>query len=307
MSSVAPMPGAARAPERRDHMDMSTAPASGTAIKSREARPSGPYIETADGTRLFYKDWGAGKPLLFVHSWSVNADMWDYQMVELTGRNCRCIAYDRRGHGRSSQPGDGYDFDTLADDLATVIEELDLTDLTLIGHSMSGGEIIRYLTRHGDGRVARIALLGPTLPLFMKTADNPNGIDRSIFEAARSAWRKDFRKWMDDNAAPFFVPETSPGMTRWLLGLTEQSSLKAVIDCNVITTETDFRPELPSIKVPALILHGDKDVSVPLALAREAAALMPNCRLEAYEGAPHGLFITHLDRVNADLAAFIGV
>jgi pimeloyl-ACP methyl ester carboxylesterase len=233
--------------------------------------------------------------------------MWDYQIVHLVDRGCRCIAYDRRGHGRSSQPGNGYDFDTLADDLATMIEELDLTDLTLIGHSMAGGEIVRYLTRHGDDRVARVALLGPTLPFFMKTADNPNGIDKSVFEAARAAWRKDFRKWLDDNTAPFFVPETSPGMVKWLIGLTEQSSLKAMIDCNISTTETDFRPELPAINVPTLILHGDKEASVPLALSLETAALMPNCRLEVYEGAPHGLFITHMERVNADLAAFIAV
>jgi non-heme chloroperoxidase len=274
---------------------------------SARAGTFGPYIETADGTGLFYKDWGAGKPILFVHSWSVNADMWDYQMVEFAGRGCRCIAYDRRGHGRSGQPGSGYDFDTLADDLAAVIEELDLNDVTLIGHSMSGGEIIRYVTRHGSSRIARIALVGPTLPFFMKTADNPQGIDRSVFEAARAAWRRDFRKWMDENAAPFFVPETSPAMVSWLLGLTEQCSLKAAIDCNIATTETDFRPELPEVAVPTLILHGDKDVSVPLALSRETARLMPDCRLEAYEGAPHGLFLTHMERVNADLAAFIGV
>jgi pimeloyl-ACP methyl ester carboxylesterase len=290
-------------------MDMSIAPASAARsnTKNRQARLSGPFIETTDGTRLFYKDWGSGKPVLFVHSWAVNADMWDYQMIHLVDRGCRCIGYDRRGHGRSSQPGNGYDFDTLADDLATVVEELDLTDLTLIGHSMGGGEIIRFLTRHGDKRVARVALLGPTLPFFMKTADNPNGIDKSVFETARAAWRKDFHKWLDDNTAPFFVPETSPGMVKWLIGLIEQSSLKAMIDCNISTTETDFRPELPDIKVPTLILHGDKEASVPLPLSRETAALMPNCRLEVYEGAPHGLFITHMDRVNADLAAFIGV
>ena len=284
------------------------APRGGLAAKvaaSGRRRPR--FIETVDGTHLFFTDWGAGKPVVFLHSWGVNADMWHYQMLEFAGRGCRCVAYDRRSHGRSSDPGEGYDFDTLADDLATVMDELDLRDVTLVGHSMSGGEIIRYLTRHGSKRVARIALLGPTLPFMTRTADNPDGIERSNFEAVRASWRKDFWKWIADNLDSFFVPETSPGMKEWIVGLLRQCSLKAAIECNVAVTETDFRAELPNVDVPALILHGDKDVSVPLAFARQAAALIPDCRLEVHEGAAHGLFLTHMERVNADLARFIGV
>jgi non-heme chloroperoxidase len=303
-------------------MDMSIASGSTAKIADRiaagshgavraeaSARPgtSQPFIETADGTQLFYRDWGLGRPILFVHSWGVNGDMWQYQMVELVDRNCRCITYDRRGHGRSSDPGRGYDYDTLADDLATVIAHLDLSDVTLVGHSMSGGEIIRYLTRHGSERVARVALLGPTLPFLTKTPDNPDGVEREILEAVRASWRKDLPKWIADNAAPFFVPETSPGMVSWTHRLLEGCSLQAAIACNRAAAETDFRPELPAIKVPTLILHGDKDASVPASFSEKTAALMPDCRLEIYEGAPHGLFLTHMERVNADLAAFIGV
>jgi non-heme chloroperoxidase len=275
--------------------------------EAQSSRKRSPFIETADGTQLFHRDWGAGKPVLFLHSWGMSGEMWQYQMVEFVDRSCRCITYDRRGHGRSSDPGEGYDMDTLADDLATVIEYLDLTDVTLIGHSMSGAEIIRYLTRHGAGRVARVALLAPTLPFLTKTPDNPDGVERSMLEAVRASWRKDFTKWVADNTAPFFVPETSPGMVSWLIGLLGPCSLQAAIACNRAATDADFRAELPAIAVPTLILHGDKDASVPLAFAQKAARLIPDCRLEVYEGAPHGLFITHMERVNADLAAFIGV
>jgi pimeloyl-ACP methyl ester carboxylesterase len=266
-----------------------------------------PFVEAPDGTELFVRDWGVGKPVLFVHSWGMSSDMWQYQMVELAGRGCRCIAYDRRGHGRSSDPGRGYDYDTLADDLACVIDELDLTELTLIGHSMSGGEIIRYVTRHGAERVARIALLGPTLPFLTKTQDNPQGVEASYFEAVRASWRRDITKWVAENEAPFFVPESSPGMRRWLVGLLGTCSLQAALECNRAAAETDFRAELPAIPVPTLILHGDKDASVPHAFSERTARLMPDCRLKVYEGAPHGLFITHMERVNADLAAFIEV
>jgi non-heme chloroperoxidase len=294
-------------------MDISIASNSARAARPVAERPAqpdfrrhGPFIETDDGTLLFHKDWGTGRPVLFLHSWSVHSDMWDYQMVALRQSGLRLIAYDRRGHGRSSQPGGGYDFDTLADDLATVIDTLDLDRVTLVGHSMSCGEIIRYLTRHGAGRIARIALLGPTLPFMQRAAHNPDGIDPAVFYTWRSAWRKDFPQSLADIADAFFVPETSPAMRRWLLAQIDRCSLVAAIDCNVATTETDFTAELPGITVPALILHGDKDVSVPLALARKAARLIPDCRLEVYEGAPHGLFLTHMERVNADLAAFIG-
>ncbi|MGH2589034.1 MAG: alpha/beta fold hydrolase, partial [Dehalococcoidia bacterium] len=259
-----------------------------------------------DHTSLFYKIWGAGNPVVFVHSWALNADMWQYQMVHLAGLGVRCITYDQRGHGRSDQPGGGYDFDTLADDLAAVIDHLDLHEVTLIGHSMGGGEIVRYLSRHGAGRIARLALIAPTTPFLLKTADNPDGVDKSLFEHARAAWRRDFPKWLMDNARPFVVPETSPEMVHWVAGLMQQCSLKAAIDLNHAVTETDFRAEMPAITVPTLIIHGDADVSAPLDLTgRRSAHLIPDSRLTVYEGAPHGLMFTHIDHLNDDLRAFI--
>jgi pimeloyl-ACP methyl ester carboxylesterase len=172
--------------------------------------PRASFIHRKDGTALFYKDWGTGTPVVFLHGAGLNSNMWMYQMVPLTAQGMRCVAYDRRGHGRSSDPGRGYDFDTLADDLAAVLEALNLRNVTLVGHSMASGEIVRYLTRHGSSRVSRVAMLGPTTPFLMKTADNPEGYDRAAFEALRALWLKDFPKWLKDNSPPFFMPETSP-------------------------------------------------------------------------------------------------
>jgi len=265
-----------------------------------------PFIVTSDGANLFYKDWGKGEPVLFVHSWALNSDMWQYQMIHLAGQGLRCVAYDSRGHGRSSDPGRGYDYDTLADDLAAVIEQLNLRGITLVGHSMGGGEIVRYLSRHGAGRIARVALASPSLPFILKTADNPDGVDKNVLEHLRAAWSKDFPKWLADNARPFFTPETSPEMIQWGVRMCMQTSLKALIDCNRADTETDFRAELPKITVPTLIIHGDKDVSTPLELTgRKTARLIPGSQLKVYEGAPHGLMFTHMDRFNRDLHNFI--
>jgi non-heme chloroperoxidase len=263
-------------------------------------------IVTADGTNLFYKAWGAGRPVVFVSSWGLNADMWAYQMVALSGPEVRCIAFDRRGHGRSGDPGRGYDYDTLADDLATVIEQLELNEITLIGHSMGAGEIVRYLSRHGPSRVARVVLLAPSTPFLLKTADNPDGVDKAVFEQMRAMWRQDFPKWLFDNARPFFVPATSHEMIQWVGGMMLQTSLKTLIDLNVLVTETDFRGELGHVTVPTFIIHGDRHHSAPLGLTGEKTArLIPGSRLTVYEGAPHGLMFTHLERLNADLLAFV--
>ena len=265
-----------------------------------------PFIETRDRASLFYKDWGAGKPVVFVHGWALHSDMWQYQMIHLAGQGLRCIAYDRRGHGRSSDPGRGYDYDTLADDLAALLNRLNLREVTLVGHSMGGGEIVRYLTRHGNSRIARIVLLAPGTPFLLKTADNPDGVNQQVFEFLRAAWSRDFPKWLADNARPFFTPETSPQMIEWGIGMCLQTSLKAVMDCNRAVTETDFRAELRKITVPTLIIHGNTDQSHPLALTgKKTAQLIPGSQLKVYEGAPHGLFITHLDRLNRDLLAFL--
>jgi len=264
------------------------------------------FIERTDGTALFYRDWGAGKPIVFVASAGLNSAMWAYQMVPLVQAGYRCVAFDRRGHGRSSDPGRGYDFDTLADDLAAVIDTLDLRNVTLVGHSMGCGEIVRYLTRHGSGRVARVALLAPTTPFLLKTADNPNGIERTSFEKLRATWLRDYPRWLAENARPFVMPETSEQIVQWAVDMMSQTSMQAVIECNVAVTETDFRSELPKIDRPVLIVQGTADQSAPIDLTgRVTAQLLPYRDLQVYLGAPHGLFLTHIERLNADLLRFV--
>lgn len=279
----------------------------GSARAAPERKPRGPAtIETADGTQLFYSDWGSGKPVVFLHSWGVDSRMWAYQTPDLLEHGLRCISYDRRGHGRSSEPGRGYDADTLADDLAAVMDALDLRDATLVGHSMAGGEIVRYLSRHGSGRVAKVVLLASTTPFLLKTADNPHGVDGAMFEAVRNGWRKDFPKWIDDNIQPFFAAETSPGMLKWAGDLLLHTAMPVLMECNRTTTETDYRPDLRAITTPTLVIHGDKDASAVLDLTgRPTAALIPGAKLVVYEGAAHGLFLTHIDRLNKDLRDFI--
>lgn len=265
-----------------------------------------PYIATADGTMLYYKDWGSGKPIVFVNSWAMNCDMWQYQMAPFVKAGYRCIAYDRRGHGRSTQPAHGYDYDTLADDLAAVMETLDVHDATMIGHSMGPGEIVRYIGRHGSGRVSKIVMIAPTTPFTLQTPDNPDGLPGSMFEAFRADMSKDFPGWLARNARPFVMPDTSEQLLQWGLNMMLNTSMIAVLECNRAVVETDFRAELPRIKVPTLIIHGTADMSAPLELTgRRTEALIPGSKLLVYEGAPHGLMLTHIERLNADIMAFI--
>ncbi|KAA0595820.1 pimeloyl-ACP methyl ester carboxylesterase [Azospirillum lipoferum] len=267
------------------------------------------FIHTDDGVRLFYRDWGkeeGSRPILFVSSWSLTSDAWAYQMAPLSEQGCRCIAFDRRGHGKSDESPSGYGFDRLADDIAALIDGLDLRDVTLVGHSMATGEIVRYLTRHGSGRVAGVVMVGTITPLMARTGDNPDGVDPALFEAFRTEQLlRDFPKWLGDNIDPFVNAETSAEMKGWITGMALQSSLIALLECNRAITSADFRAELPAITVPTLVVHGDRDVTTPLALAERTVALMPNATLSFYEGAPHGLFITHRDRFNAELLAFV--
>jgi pimeloyl-ACP methyl ester carboxylesterase len=281
-----------------------------TAIADQRARASntsariaGSFIETRDGTQLFYRDWGTGTPLVFMSGWALTSDCWGYQMAPLS-ESTRCIAYDRRGHGRSSDPGRGFDADTLADDLAAVLDALDLKNVTLVAHSMAGGEAVRYLSRYGPQRVGRIALISATLPFMTKTADNPDGIDPAVFEnGRRNVLLRDFPKALRDNMRPFGVAETSDAMLDWISGLMLRCSMKALVECNRALTSTDFRPDLAKVDVPTLIVHGDKDVSAPLAITgRKTAA--PQATVKIYEGAPHGLFLTHAERLNKDLLEF---
>jgi pimeloyl-ACP methyl ester carboxylesterase len=265
------------------------------------------YIRTP-AVDLFYRDWGSGRPLVFLAGWTLNADMWAYQMRPLAEHGFRCIAYDRRAHGRSSDPGSGFDFDTLADDLEAVLTALELTGVTLIAHSFASGEAVRYLTRHGSGRVARIVLVAPAaVPYLLQTPDNPCGIPPQAFEQVRGAFSRDFAGWAEANAGPYFVPGTPRAVVDWTIHMMTQTSLMAAVELNRIQTTTDFRQELTRIDRPTLIVHGDRDASAPLEItARPAAALIPGARLIVYEGGPHGLYFTHQERLNRDLAAFAG-
>ena len=230
------------------------------AVPGVKAAP-GPFIETGDGAFLFCKEWGTGKPVLFLHSWAVHSDLWQYQMIDLSNRGIRCIAYDMRGHGRSSDPGRGYNFDNLADDLHTVIERFGLREACVVGHSVSCGVIVRYLLRHGSSRISRAVLVSPSMQL--KTDDDPQGSGRAAADQARPSWIKDFPKWLGENARPFFVPETSQEMVQFGIDMCLQASLKALLDIHLADWGTDFRAALSKVHVPTLVIHGDRDHSVP--------------------------------------------
>jgi len=283
-----------------------TAEPSAQATTAPTMKAIAPFIEAHDGTRLYVSQWGSGRPILFVNSFGMTTQMWDYQTVHFADQGYRCIGFDRRGHGRSDLAVGGYDYDTFADDVAAVISALDLRDLTIVGHSMAGGEIVRYLTRHGPARVARIVLLAPTTPYLTQTHDNPNGVPQSAFDALRASWRKDFPKWVADNTLPFFVPETSPAMMQAVAARMMLLSVPVAIACNKAITATDFRADLATVSVPAMVIQGDQDASSPLALTgKPTAELIPGCRLKVYPGAPHGLMFTHMDMLNADILQFM--
>jgi non-heme chloroperoxidase len=267
--------------------------------------PRMPFVEAADGTSIFYRDWGAGQPVLFINNWGLDSQMWQYQMVPLINQGVRCGAYDRRGTGRSTVPWRGYDYDTLADDLASIIEQRDLNDVVLVSHSMGAGEVVRYLSRRGTGRVSRIVLIAPTTPFLLKTRDNPDGLDRSGFDEMRAASRKGYPKWIANAVKPYFAKGTSLQMMQWVANLALQCPLKTAIDLSYAWSETDFREELPKIKLPALIIQGDKD-TLPIDLTgQRTAPLIKGSQFKVYEGEAHGLMFTSTDRLNRDLLSFL--
>ena len=264
-----------------------------------------PFIAAKDGAQLYWREWGEGPPLLFLNSLGCGAQMWDYQIAHFAEQGYRCIGFDRRGHGRSDEPAGGYDHDTFADDVAILIDELGLSGVTFVTHSMAGGEAVRYLTRHGSGRVARLILLAPMTPMLLKTDDNPNGAPRAGFEALWAQWKRDYPKWVADNLAPFFIPETSPAMMRRGASLL-QVSIPVALACSRAMVEEDFRAEMRRVECPTLLIHGDRDRSAPIELtAKRSAELIPGCRFLTYEGAPHGLMYTHMDRLHADMLQFM--
>lgn len=264
------------------------------------------HVAARDGANLFIRDWGAGEPIVFLAGWTLTSEMWGYQMAPLSSAGFRCVAYDRRGHGRSQDPGRGYDYDTLVDDLASVLDALDLRGVTLVAHSMAGGEAVRYLTRHGKtGRVKKVLFLAPTLPCIQQKGDNPMGVPAELLDLNLKAIMADFPGWLAANEAPFVVPATSQAMRDWIKAMMLQASMKAVIDCNRAMTSADLRQEMRAIDLPCLIIQGDKDASAPLEITgKPAAALLKNGALKVYAGAPHGLFVTHVAPLNADIEAF---
>jgi pimeloyl-ACP methyl ester carboxylesterase len=263
-------------------------------------------IVARDGTRLHHRDFGSGpQTLVFTSSWALDSRMWDYQVAHFAGLGYRCIAWDRRGHGRSDVAGAGYDMDTLADDLAAVLEQLDLRDVILVGHSMGGAETVHYLARRGGARVRKAALIAPVGPFLLQTADNPYGAPRAVFEAVWAQYAADFPKWAYENQAAFFTPETSRPLQEQLTRQLLEVPVPVAIAAQKALITTDLRADLPKIDRPVLILHGDSDASAPLAAtgARFAAGIR-GAQLKVYPGAPHGIWVTHLAQVNRDLEAF---
>ncbi|WP_028229679.1 alpha/beta fold hydrolase [Paraburkholderia ferrariae] len=258
-------------------------------------------------TALHYRDWGQGRPLVFLAGWTLNAGMWDYQIAPLVEAGLRCIAYDRRGHGRSSDPGRGYDYDTLADDLEAVLDALDLSGVTLVAHSFASGEAVRYLSRHGARRVAGIVLLSPaSTPYLLKTADNPAGVDASLFAASLDELRVSFPDWIARRAEGYFSPGTSAAVIQWTADMMLRASFPGAVELCRVQTSTDLRCELAAIDVPTLILHGDCDASAPLEVTgRPTAAALRHAVLKVYEGGTHGMYFNFATRVNADIRAFV--
>ena len=268
-------------------------------------------MTTKDGTQIYYKDWGTGQPIVFSHGWPLSSDAFEDQMLFLTSHGYRCIAHDRRGHGRSSQPWLGNDMDTYADDLAQLVHALDLQHAVHVGHSMGGGEVARYIGRHGAKRVAKAVLIGAVPPLMLKTQANPGGLPIKVFDGIRAGVLADRSQFFKDLTVTFYGANR-PGSTVsqglrdwfWLLGM--QSGLKAVLDCIKAFSETDFTEDLKKIDVPTLIIHGDDDQIVPINdSALLSAALVKRSTLKVYPDASHGLCSTHKNQVNADLLAFI--
>jgi non-heme chloroperoxidase len=269
------------------------------------------HVSTKDDVAIFFKDWGKGQPVVFSHGWPLNADAWDDQLMFVAGNGYRAIAHDRRGHGRSSQSWDGNDLDTYADDLSQLMETLDLRDVVLVGHSTGGGEVTRYIGRHGTSRVAKVLLVGAIPPLMVKTEANPEGLPIEVFDALRDGLSKDRSEFYRELSAPFYGANR-PGSTVsqglrdqfWLQSM--QVGIKAAYDCVQAFSETDLTMDLQAIDVPTLIIHGDDDQIVPIGdSAMKSSKIVKGAQLKVYPGAPHGLTSTLKGQFNTDLLAFL--
>jgi len=289
-----------------------SSPASGPApLGNNQGETHMNMITTKDGTKIYFKDWGTGRPVVFSHGWPLSADAWDAQMIFLGQHGYRVIAHDRRGHGRSDQPWNGNDMDTYADDLANLIEALNLREATLVGHSTGGGEVARYIGRHGSKRITKAVLIGAVPPIMLKTATKPGGLPMSTFDGIRAGVLGDRSQFFKDLTIPFYGynkpdAEVSQGVrdSFWLQGM--QCSIKGAYDCIKAFSETDFTDDLKKMDVPTLILHGDADQIVPIGTsAMMSAKLVKNATLKVYPGAPHGMCTVDADQVNGDLLAFL--
>ncbi|AUC97340.1 alpha/beta hydrolase [Bradyrhizobium sp. SK17] len=268
---------------------------------------SRPLFATArDGTSLFVQDWGTGKPVLLLAAWTFNSSVWGSQIVALNAKGYRCVAPDRRGHGRSDLPATGYDLDTLTNDVAAVIEQRDLRDLTVVAHSMGSIEAVNYLARHGSERVARLVLVAPTTPFIVQSEDNPDAVPRAMVDAQNAAIAQDFPKWMGENEAPFFMSDTPEATRAWIREMMLSVPLPVALACRKTISSADLRAAARAIDRQTLIVHGDRDASAPLELTgAKTARLIKGSRLAVYQGAPHALPLTHNARLMADLLAFM--
>ena len=275
-------------------------------VAAAQQAPRSPYVTARDGTRLFVQDWGSGRPVLLLSAWTFDASTWGNHIAALNAKGFRCVAPDRRGHGRSEMPSTGYDLDTLTDDLAALIEARDLRDVTLVGFSMGSVEAVNYLARYGSDRIARLVLVAPTTPFLVKTEDNPDAIPRAMIEAEQATIARDFAKWIAANEAPFFTAET-PEITRtWIRQMMLSVPLPVALACRQPISFSDLRMAAAGIDRPTLILHGDKDASAPLPLTgAKTAKLIKGSKLIVYEGGPHPLPLTHGERLITDMLAFM--
>jgi non-heme chloroperoxidase len=274
-----------------------------------------PYIqsgkETGKPVNIYYEDWGKGKPVVLIHGWPVSHEMWEYQLTELPQHDIRCIAYDRRGFGKSDKPWGDYDYTTLANDLRALLEQLDLQDVTLAGFSMGGGEVARYCSLYNCERVSKVILISSVTPYMLKTDFNPDGVEKEVFDQMLAQLQEDRPAFLSAFGKQFFGVDwmshpVSEGILQWMHDLAMSSSPKAIIGCLHAFSETDFHDDMPAIKVPALVIHGDSDKTVPIETAgNHTAAMINHCVFKIYQGAPHGLFITEKQQLNDDIISFI--